>query len=338
MPWLYSNALTNSLFSLGRVAGFSEVNSSGGKRSVQLKLISTARQSSHNVRTMESLNLSPSSAGIFAVSTDRDGGELLTSFLAGFPARTFLSSAKATGSKGVGLDFGERWQESSVKLDLNTFSWKTAHCSEPEDCSVCSKTLPKWGMLVNGVVYRRVIQVPLTKEKESGLWPSSKSRDWKDTGASQGKRKSPDLGTMVHSHELNFPSPVVSDWWAGTRTHKFANPTTVAQYVNKFPAPSEEERNRNSLVCPPASQEAKRQYGKKLNPDWVEWVMNFPIGWTDLSPLKDATYATEDWWKSEPNIPRVTDDKIFREERLAAIGNGQVPTAVRRAWELLSCE
>jgi hypothetical protein len=26
--------------------------------------------------------------------------------------------------------------------------------------------------------------------------------------------------------------------------------------------------------------------GGKLNPDWVEWLMGWPLGWTDLKPLE----------------------------------------------------
>jgi hypothetical protein len=26
------------------------------------------------------------------------------------------------------------------------------------------------------------------------------------------------------------------------------------------------------------------QVGGKLNPTWVEWLMGFPLGWTDLEP------------------------------------------------------
>ena len=25
--------------------------------------------------------------------------------------------------------------------------------------------------------------------------------------------------------------------------------------------------------------------GGQLNPDWVEWLMGWPVGWTDLKPL-----------------------------------------------------
>lgn len=30
--------------------------------------------------------------------------------------------------------------------------------------------------------------------------------------------------------------------------------------------------------------------GGQLNPDWVEWLMGWPIGWTDLKPLAMARW------------------------------------------------
>jgi len=41
--------------------------------------------------------------------------------------------------------------------------------------------------------------------------------------------------------------------------------------------PSEYGRNEIPLAA---------QVGGPLNPDWVEWLMGWPIGWTDLKPLE----------------------------------------------------
>jgi hypothetical protein len=30
------------------------------------------------------------------------------------------------------------------------------------------------------------------------------------------------------------------------------------------------------------------QIGGSLNPTWVEWLMGWPLGWTDLKPLATA--------------------------------------------------
>ena len=36
------------------------------------------------------------------------------------------------------------------------------------------------------------------------------------------------------------------------------------------------------------------QHGQ-LNPPWVEWLMGWPIGWTDLKPL--AMDKFHQWWR-----------------------------------------
>jgi len=41
------------------------------------------------------------------------------------------------------------------------------------------------------------------------------------------------------------------------------------------------------------------------------------------------------WWRTEPGLERVVDGVANRMERLKAIGNGQVPAVVRKAWHIL---
>lgn len=58
------------------------------------------------------------------------------------------------------------------------------------------------------------------RERESS-WPTPNARDWKDTGATQGNRHSPNLGTAVHTHTqqpacLKYPTPQCHDAKAGT--------------------------------------------------------------------------------------------------------------------------
>jgi hypothetical protein len=35
------------------------------------------------------------------------------------------------------------------------------------------------------------------------------------------------------------------------------------------------------------------EVGGPLNPNWVEWLMGWPIGWTDLKPLEMARF--QEW-------------------------------------------
>lgn len=83
----------------------------------------------------------------------------------------------------------------------------------------------------------------------------------------------------------------------------------------------------------------------QLNPDWVEWLMNFPIAWTSLDPLPSEAFAhwetAADWWDYDPaddpssGITRIAKGIPNRIERLTGIGNGQVPPVVVAAWTLL---
>ena len=36
---------------------------------------------------------------------------------------------------------------------------------------------------------------------------------------------------------------------------------------------------------PDRSRNLNDQIGGQLNPTWVEWLMGWPLGWTDLKPL-----------------------------------------------------
>lgn len=71
----------------------------------------------------------------------------------------------------------------------------------------------------------------------------------------------------------------------------------------------------------------------RLNPDWVEWLMGWPIGSTSAEPLPDAELST---WEKEPAIPRTTTVKVDKwSNRIKALGNGQVPQAMMLAWKVL---
>ncbi len=77
--------------------------------------------------------------------------------------------------------------------------------------------------------------------------------------------------------------------------------------------------------------EPSRERGA-LNPDWVEWLMNCPIGWTDVTkPQPGPLYG----WESEPAIPRVGLGIPNRAKRLTALGNAVVPAQGRFAFHRL---
>jgi DNA (cytosine-5)-methyltransferase 1 len=60
-----------------------------------------------------------------------------------------------------------------------------------------------------------------------------------------------------------------------------------------------------------------------------QWL-NFP------NEKEQLAIKCSSWWKTEPSVGRVVDGMAFRVDRLAAIGNGQVPIVVKTVWELLT--
>lgn len=73
---------------------------------------------------------------------------------------------------------------------------------------------------------------------------------------------------------------------------------------------------------------------KKINPEWVEWLMGWVIGWTDTKPLPHIATQKNSWDK-EPDIDRIVYDYKNRAKRIKALGNGQVPACAVSAWLML---
>ena len=67
-------------------------------------------------------------------------------------------------------------------------------------------------------------------------------------------------------------------------------PTPVSRMWKDSGSPSEYNRNEVPLAA---------QVGGQLNPTWVEWLMGWPLGWTDLKPLETDKYPQ--WRHSHGN-------------------------------------
>jgi len=162
----------------------------------------------------------------------------------------------------------------------------------------------------------------------------------------------------------------------------------LCNYSEKYPTPAMRDyKGQNSLKHikekPRHNSQLPNALRKKgiigqLNPDWVEWLMGWPIGWSSLEPIKDLLWIdwSEDPAESKENnfptptardyksgkgkkprkfseltplieraknkedvlIPRVATGIKDRINRLKAIGNGQVPQCAAIAWRFLTDE
>lgn len=131
------------------------------------------------------------------------------------------------------------------------------------------------------------------QEVNREFWPTPTTPrphdDEKTTGKYMPSQKQKDLTWAVHF----FPTPQAfdaksSDTFVPGSTHdRQKKEHTLPQFVRAFPSPSARDwrsgRGREENGHTPQLPEV---VGGQLNPDWVEWLMGWPIGWTDLKPLE----------------------------------------------------
>ena len=104
-------------------------------------------------------------------------------------------------------------------------------------------------------------------------------------------------------------------------------PTPTVQDAHNNGGPAQFRRDTLPLNAKVKMYETSRG---ELNPRWVEWLMNIPIGWVSINPLSAESYnewsnANNNWFTKEPVIPRITADFAGRTDELEALGNGVVP-------------
>ena len=129
------------------------------------------------------------------------------------------------------------------------------------------------------------------------LWPTPKASDavMGMTARTSGRplEKSTHLQARVYCAEM-FPTPRASDGGKGTRTPEGAmkevcrgHGADLPSSVQIFPTPTCNDAKNNN---PPSQRTENGRHsdqlnvvaGGSLNPPWVEWLMGFPIGWTDI--------------------------------------------------------
>jgi hypothetical protein len=199
----------------------------------------------------------------FEPLTEDRGRELLMSFLEDSRARILARQAEEQELKANDLACGEKWPESLVKYDLDAYSWKTHRCLWEEDLPSSSVILPRWGMMRDGECWALTTPEHLTKETGSGLWPTVRSSDGERGGRGdliQAVRGNP------NSHYRMWPTP----------TACMSNGSSPAALTRKSGESRENDRLDHAVMA---------ANGGQLTPTWVEWLMGWPLGWTDLEPL-----------------------------------------------------
>ena len=257
MSWLFSQALVEEYLGDTSLAGEQSVQSNGNP--IQLAYCAPDKMTVFSRLSRFGMTYKP-------LTEDR-GEELLMSYLAAFHVKTSPQQEKAQGLTESDQECGERWQGWLAKFDPSTSSWRTPQCSLLEDLNECLQTLPRSGMTRDGLLWEQQMSAHRISETESGLWPTPCATDHKGSGKTGELRDRLDYAVergATKSKDYTWPTPRTKGMCGGTGSWELLKKNTTIEEARLMGAGN----------------------GGQLNPTWVEWLMGWPLGWTDLKPLE----------------------------------------------------
>lgn len=179
------------------------------------------------------------------------------------------SRAKTLAESGRGLEsmereagYGQSLSGSFASYDPVLFCWRTSQVCLTGELAEFSGTWPKSGLMRNGRCFQRGPLVDLTTESEFSLWPTPGANDYK--GSFKWGQRRWQLDEAVE----NMP------------------PWVECLCCGEFLCTIHLE-HAHECECAPIEEWSKDPYmdraGGRLAPQFSEWLMGFPAGWTDLN-------------------------------------------------------
>ncbi len=208
-------------------------------------------------------------------------------FAGGFPVSQSQTRASAKGSHRLhNLVCGTNSIESFAYYDRDTSSWKTCQQSFLTDLESFLETWPRQGITANGVAFQRRILEPVTREIGGGLLPTPKATEIKETPQQWAKRSAkpanknfgPSLNVKLQIlNELGeVPNQVARSYFLPTptaRDYKDSGPNM------NYKKAAKEGRLPGVIVGSRSNKTGNDTY---LNPRFVEEMMGYPIGYTEV--------------------------------------------------------
>lgn len=227
--------------------------------------------------------------------TESHGAELLTSWLEGFRAKTSALPETARDLTENAAECGTTWPASLAKFDPATSSWKTAQLLLLGGLEEFLETWPRWGLMRAGECWERQTLVPRTSESASGLWQTPVA----DDAANRANGKWNSRGEPKLSAQVMWPTATVCGNYnrkgaSATSGDGLATAVTQRTYptatAHKGWSPKHNRADTDDRLDYTVEREAfnpgQQTPPMRLNPSWVEWLMGWPIGHTELKPLE----------------------------------------------------
>ena len=274
MSWLFSRVLVEEYLGENFSDGEPFVQSNGNP--TQLAYLSQDKMTDFSRLSRFGMTFRP--------LTENLGEELLTLYLEDFHAKTSQQQEKAQELTENEAECGEKWRGSFTKYNPDSCSWKTHQCSLLGDLDEFLETWPRWGLMRHGECWEQQTLEQTIRGTESGLSPNGVDsfHTPNTTGLDGGSNSRKALKKKMEQ----WPTPCLPGNGGTNGKTKLKKmlaqyPTPTCHNAKEGDYPAEHSRKTPSLAT---------HAGGKLNPMWVEWLMGWPLGWTDLKPLETDKY------------------------------------------------
>jgi hypothetical protein len=170
-----------------------------------------------------------------------------------------------------------------LKMLLVTSTWGSTRC-----LLTWKQTVTQGGRSL----FRLVQSTPRTSASESGSWLA--------TATATANQTCPSMQKWKGCREI-WPTPTARDWKDGSAQACQNVPANglLGRVVHFYPTMD----YGAAKGWGSSSAEDRSRLGGSLNPEWVEWLMGYPAGWTDLGDSGTRSFRKSSRKLAEPSSP-----------------------------------
>ena len=114
--------------------------------------------------------------------------------------------------------------------------------------------------------------------EDKKMWPTPTVQDSNKATKRWREDHQNNLTAAVFNPEKMFPTPTTRDYKGGYKTESLIRKDGKSRAMDALP---------NAVLD---GKGVETSTGGQLNPTWVEWLMGWPLGWTDLKPLETVKF------------------------------------------------
>ncbi len=317
MSWVNSNDCEVSTFLQGLEEASLPISSWDTSPSAPLRLSHTVNPCLCSDNAMVCCPGSPSGM-MSAPLMDTPGVDGWTSLQVASRAKTSVLPENAPDFRVVAQAYGQSSPVLLGKYDPATSSLKTLQLSLLTGSPESLQTLPRWGWMRGGAVWALMMSVPRTTDNDSGFWPTP-TMDM----ITQRKKRYAQGGMPLTAAVTMFPTPTINGNYnrnGASATSGDGLETVVRQF---FPTPTANMTDMTSMEQQRLSgrqRQKMRDHGEPLpnnpgmlNPHWVCWLMNWPLGWTAPGGMNPQTFRA--WLVTSRNELRNLERLVMARSR-----------------------